>query len=49
MKMFATILAGSECACTITAPHQYKATKFHASGPLTTGMWMKRGVVLWWK
>jgi hypothetical protein len=49
MKMLATILAARVWALTMAAPHQYSATKFQANGPLTTGMWMNRGVLEWLK
>jgi len=31
------------------APFQYRATNVHANGPVVTGMWMNRGLVLWRK
>jgi hypothetical protein len=46
MNTFATILAARWFECTATAPAQYSATKFHASGPLTTPTCSARGAVL---
>jgi hypothetical protein len=46
---FARIRAARPVALTAIAPFQYRATKFHASGPETTGTWMNLGWVLWRK
>ena len=49
MATFASILAGSECAPTIAAPSQNKATKVHARGPEITGICIRSTGVLWVK
>lgn len=44
MKMLPKMRDTRLVACgTMMAPFQYTATKVQASGPETTGSWMKRG------
>src|SRR2546421_12107138 len=47
--MFASTLAGKFVALTIAAPSMKMATKVHARGPETTGIWIKRGSLGWRK